>query len=66
MMAPVYPLGRTTMRKLPIHRRPQERKEMILAGGQNIFPANIAVVMREHSAVAEVAVAGIPSPRVAY
>jgi len=39
---------------------------MILAGGQNIFPANIVVVTREHSAVAEGAVAGIPSARVAY
>jgi acyl-CoA synthetase (AMP-forming)/AMP-acid ligase II len=44
-----------------------DRKEdMILAGGQNIFPANIALVRREHSAVAEVAVAAIPSPRFAY
>jgi acyl-CoA synthetase (AMP-forming)/AMP-acid ligase II len=37
------------------------KKDMILSGGQNIYPADIESVMREHRAVAEVAVIGIPS-----
>ena len=37
------------------------KKDMILSGGQNIFPADIEVIMREHPAVAEVAVVGIPN-----
>jgi acyl-CoA synthetase (AMP-forming)/AMP-acid ligase II len=36
---------------------------MILSGGQNIYPADIEAVMREHPAVADVAVIGVPSQR---
>ena len=39
------------------------KKDMILSGGQNIYPADIESVMREHPAVAEVAVIGIASER---
>ncbi len=39
------------------------KKDMILSGGQNIYPADIESVMSEHPAVAEVAVIGIASER---
>lgn len=39
------------------------KKDMILSGGQNIYPADIEAVLREHPAVAEVAVIGVPSER---
>lgn len=39
------------------------KKDMILSGGQNIFPVDIEVVMRDHPSVADVAVVGVPSPR---
>jgi acyl-CoA synthetase (AMP-forming)/AMP-acid ligase II len=34
------------------------KKDMILSGGQNIFPADIEAIMREHPAIREVAVVG--------
>jgi acyl-CoA synthetase (AMP-forming)/AMP-acid ligase II len=37
------------------------KKDMILSGGQNIYPADIETVLLEHSAVAEAAVIGIAS-----
>jgi acyl-CoA synthetase (AMP-forming)/AMP-acid ligase II len=37
------------------------KKDMILSGGQNIYPADIESVMREHSVIAQVAVIGIAS-----
>lgn len=36
------------------------KKEMIITGGHNVFPRNIEKVIREHAAVAEVAVLGVP------
>ena len=38
-------------------------KEMIIRGGENLFPAEIENALLEHHAVAEVAVAGLPDPR---
>jgi acyl-CoA synthetase (AMP-forming)/AMP-acid ligase II len=39
------------------------KKDMILSGGQNVYPADIEAVMRQHPAIADVAVIGIPSER---
>src|ERR1022692_2907166 len=39
------------------------KKDMILSGGQNIYPADIESVMREHPVIAEAAVIGITSER---
>jgi fatty-acyl-CoA synthase len=38
-------------------------KDMIIRGGENLFPAEIENVMLEHDAVAEVAVVGIPDEK---
>ncbi len=35
-------------------------KEMIIRGGENLFPAEIEAAMLEHPAIAEIAVAGVP------
>ena len=37
-------------------------KEMIIRGGENIYPAEIEIRLREHPAVADAAVVGIPDP----
>ncbi len=39
------------------------KKDMILSGGQNVYPADIESVMREHPAIAEAAVIGVESER---
>jgi fatty-acyl-CoA synthase len=38
-------------------------KEMIIRGGENLFPAEIEAAMIEHRAIAEVAVAGVPDKK---
>jgi fatty-acyl-CoA synthase len=39
------------------------KKNMIISGGENIYPAEVERVLNEHSAVAEAAVIGRPDPR---
>ena len=39
------------------------KKDMILSGGQNIYPADIESVIIQHPAVSEVAVIGIPDEK---
>jgi long-chain acyl-CoA synthetase len=38
------------------------KKDMALIGGFNVYPAQVEVVLKQHPAVFEVAVAGIPHP----
>ena len=38
-------------------------KDMVLTGGENVYPAEVESVLYEHPAVAEVAVIGLPDER---
>jgi fatty-acyl-CoA synthase len=38
-------------------------KDMVVSGGENIYPAEIEAVLHEHPAVADVAVIGVPDER---
>jgi fatty-acyl-CoA synthase len=38
-------------------------KEMVIRGGENLFPAEIEAALHEHPGIAEVAVIGVPDPR---
>jgi fatty-acyl-CoA synthase len=39
------------------------RKDVIISGGENIFPAEVEEVLREHPAVEDACVYGVPHPR---
>src|SRR3546814_18095880 len=38
-------------------------KDMVISGGENVYPAEVETVLLAHPAVADVAVIGQPSPR---
>ena len=38
-------------------------KELIKTGGENVYPAELEKVIREHAAIAEVSVIGVPDPQ---
>lgn len=38
------------------------RKDMVISGGFNIYPSDLEAVLREHPAVRDAAVVGVPSP----
>src|SRR5205085_11383552 len=37
------------------------KKDMVISGGFNIYPSDLEAVLREHAAVGDVAVVGVPS-----
>ncbi len=39
------------------------KKDMVISGGFNVYPSDLEAVLREHPAVADVAVVGVPSER---
>ncbi len=39
------------------------RKEMIISGGENVYPGEIESVLHGHPAIAEAAVVGVPDPK---
>ena len=38
-------------------------KDMVISGGENVYPAEVENVLADHPAIAQVAVIGVPSPK---
>ncbi|MFO0336735.1 MAG: class I adenylate-forming enzyme family protein [Pseudomonadota bacterium] len=65
------PQGRTWLRTGDVGRLDEEgflyvvdrRKDMILSGGQNVYPADLEAVLCRHPDVLDVAVIGVPHPQ---
>jgi acyl-CoA synthetase (AMP-forming)/AMP-acid ligase II len=67
----IDPLGRAWLRSGDIGRLDEEgylfitdrKKDMIISGGQNVYPSDIEAVLRTHPDISDCAVFGVPSDR---